>query len=187
MRIILPTATSLGEGGQNISAVPRWPAVAVSAGVVAASITFSTMSHASDATIGATHYATRAVGFLAGRGVKLVFGPVSGFIAEQAAIEFGDGLVKPVVRTGTRQTAYITSAAVGVTVVALSTVAIHVGSWLYNKGHYAITRYLTQPPSEVVACLSEVENDVMLLSVEGVPARPVDLIGHPLMNSMGDP
>lgn len=171
MRIILPTA----------------PASAVSAGVLAASLTFSTMSHASDATVGATHYATRAVGFLAGRGVNLVFGPVSGFIAEQAAVEFGDGLVKPVVRTGTRHTAYITSAAVGVAVVALSTVAIHVGSWLYSKGHHAVTRYLTQPPLEVVSSLFDVGNDVVLVAVEGVPVLPTDVIGAPLMNSTGGP
>lgn len=171
MRIILPTA----------------PASAVSAGVLAASLTFNTMSHASDATVGAAHYTTRAVGYLAGRGVNLVFGPVTGFIVEQAAVEFSDGLIKPVVRTGTRQTAYIASAAVGMAVMAVSTVAIHVGSWLYSKGHHAVTRYLTQPPSEVVANLRDVENDIILLSVEGVPARPIDLIGHPLMNNTGDP
>jgi hypothetical protein len=144
----------------------------VSAGIIAASLTFSTMSRASDVSVGAAHYATRAVGFLAGRGVNLVFGPISGFIAEQTAVELGDGLVKPVIRTGTRQTAYITSAAVGVAVVAVSTVLIHVGSWLYSKGHGAVTRYLTQPPIEVVASLKDVENDVILLSVEGVPVRP---------------
>lgn len=171
MRIILPTA----------------PASAVSAGVVAASLTFSTMSRASDATVGAAHYATRAAGFLTGRGVNLVMGPVTGFIAEQAAIEFGDGFVKPVVRTGTRQTAYIASAAVGVAVTVLSTVVIHVGSWLYSKGHHAVTRYLTQVPSEVVASIRDIENDVMLVSVEGVPARPADITRHPIMNSTGDP
>lgn len=156
MRIIVPTA----------------PPGAVTAGIVAASLTFSTMSRASDVSISAAHYATRAVGFLAGRGVNLVFGPVSGFIAEQTAVELGDGLVKPVIRTGARQTAYIASAAVGVVVVALSTVLIHTSTWLYNKGHCAVTRYLTQPPVEVVASLRDVENDVMLVSVEGVPARP---------------
>jgi hypothetical protein len=156
MRIILPTA----------------PASAITAGVVAASITFATMSYAGEATVGATHYGTRAVGFLAKHGVKFIFGPVSGFIVEQATLELGDQILTPVVRTGSRQTAYITSAAIGAAVVAMSTVIIHTSSWIYRKGHKAVCQYLTQPPSEVVANIMDIGNDIILLTVDGVPARP---------------
>ena len=155
MRIIVPTA----------------PASAVTAGVVAASITFTTMSYASSATVGATSFATRAAGFLAGRGVNLVFGPVSGFIAEQTTRELGDGLLTPVVRTGSRQATYLTSAAVGTAVLILSTILIHAGTWVYGKGHKAICQYLRQPPTEVISNLMDIGNDTVLVSVEGCPAR----------------
>lgn len=155
MRIILPTA----------------PATALTAGVIAASITFTTMSYASNATVGATNMATRAVSFLAGRGVNLVFGPVTGFIAEQTTRELGEQLLTPVVRTGSRHVAYLTSAAVGAAVVAISTLLIHSGTWIYGKGHKAVCQYLKQPPIEVVSSLVEVEKDIMLISVEGVPVR----------------
>jgi len=155
MRIILPTA----------------PATALTAGVVAASITFTTMSYASNATVGATNMATRAVSFLAGRGVNLVFGPVSGFIAEQTTRELGEQLLTPVVRTGSRQAAYLTSAAVGAAVIALSTILIHAGTWIYGKGHKVVCQYLKQPPTEVVSSLMEIGDDTVLLSVEGVPVR----------------
>lgn len=155
MRIILPTA----------------PTSAVTAGVIAASITFTTMSYASSATIGATSMATRTAGFLAGRGVNLVFGPVSGFIAEQATRELGDQLLTPVVRTGSRQVAYLTSAAVGTAVIVVSTVLIRASSWIYGKGHAAVFQYLKQTPVEVVSNLLEIGNDTMLLTVDGVVTR----------------
>lgn len=165
MRIIVPTAPSLKEGGQNIPAMLVWPASAVSAGIIAASITFTTMSRASEVTVNASSIATRAVGFLAGRGIHMVFGPISGLIAEQTTREIGDEVFTPAIRTGTRHTTYIASAAVGIATIALSTVLIHSGSWLYHKGHNVITRYLTQPPSEVVTTISDIENDIVLLSV----------------------
>ena len=172
MRIIVPTAPSHHkEGGHKFLAMLRTPASAITAGVVAASITFTTMSYASSATVGATSFATRAAGFVAGRGINLVFGPVSGFIAEQTTRELGEQLLTPIVRTGSRQAAYLTSAAVGTTVLVLSTILIHAGTWVYSKGHKAVCQYLKQPPIEVVSNLVEVENDTMLVSVEGVPAR----------------
>jgi hypothetical protein len=155
MRIIFPTA----------------PASAIAAGVVAASITFTTMSYASSATIGATSMATCAAGFLAGRGVNLVFGPVSGFIAEQTTRELGEQLLTPVVRTGSRQVAYLTSAAVGTAVIVLSTVLVHASTWIYGKGHTAVCQYLKQTPVEVVSNLLEIGDDTMLLTVDGVVTR----------------
>ena len=129
------------------------------------------MSYASDATIGITNMSTRAVGFLAGRGINLVFGPVSGFIAEQATREFGQQLLIPMVRTSSRQAAYLASAAVGATVIAVSTVLAHAGNWMYRKGHTVVCQYLKQTPVEVVSSLMEIGNDTVLLSVEDVPAR----------------
>ena len=156
MRIVVPTASMV-------------------AGTVAASLTFATMSYAGQGAVGATGAATRVAGFLAGRGVNLVFGPVSGFIAEQATREFGDQLLTPVVRTGSRQAAYLTSAAVGAAVIAVSTVLIHAGTWIYQKGHTAVCQYLKQTPVEVVSSICDIGSDMVLLSVEGVPARESEM------------
>lgn len=149
MRIVVPTASMV-------------------AGTVAASLTFATMSYAAQGAVSATGVATNIAGYLAGRGVNLVFGPVSGYLAEQATREFGDQILTPVVRTGSRQTAYLTSAAVGAAVIAVSTILIHASTWIYQKGHKAMCQYLKQTPVEIVSNLTEVENDTMLVSIDEV-------------------
>ncbi len=148
---------------------PTAPTSAIVAGTIAASITFTTMSYASDATVGITNMSTNAVGFLAGRGINLVCGPLSGYIAEQATREFGQQLVTPVVRTSSRQAAYLTSAVVGASVIAVSSILIHASNWIYKKGHTAVFQYLKQTPIEVVSSICDVGNDIVLLYVDGVP------------------
>jgi hypothetical protein len=142
------------------------PAASLTAGTVAASVTFSAIFYSGDAAATATHRASRIVGSIAGRGVNLVFGPVSGLIADQAAVEFGDHWLAPTIRTGSRHGAYLTAAAVGAAVIAVSTVLIHGSCWVYEKGRTALRRYLTQPPQEFVAHITDVEDDIQLLSVD---------------------
>lgn len=149
------------------------PAASLTAGTIAASVTFSAISYSGDAAATATHHATRVVGSIAGRGINLVLGPISGILAEQATTEFGHHWLVPAIRTGSRHGAYVTAAAVGAVVIAVSTALIHGSTWVYEKGRTAIRRYLTQPPQEFVARITDVEDDIQLLSVDGASAEPL--------------
>lgn len=140
------------------------PAASLTAGTVAASLTFATVSYTGEAAANATHHATRLAAIVTGAGVNLVFGSISALIAERATMEFGQQWLAPAVRTGTRQTAFFSAAAVGASVIAVSTILIHGGTWAYERGRTAIRRYLTQPPTEVVACITDVEDDIQLVT-----------------------
>lgn len=131
------------------------PTAGVIVGATVGAITYYTVAESGNAIATATHYGSYALGKIAGKGITVLVGPTTGQLVESTTIGTGQACLVPILRASSQRAALATAAAIGAATAVATALVIHGGSWVANRTHRALTRFLHQPPAEVPVVLTD--------------------------------
>lgn len=131
------------------------PTAGVIVGATVGAITYYTVAESGNAIATATHYGSYALGKLAGKGITVLVGPTTGQLVETTTIGTGQTCLVPILRASSHRAALATAAAIGAATAVATALVIHGGTWVANRTHRALTRFLRQQPAEIPVAISD--------------------------------
>jgi hypothetical protein len=136
MRIIIPTAGMV-------------------VGATVGAITYYSIVESGNVVATATHYGSYAIGKLAGKGLNVIIGPTTASLVETTTIGTGQACLVPIIRASSKRAALATAAAVGAASAVATALVVHSGTWIANRVHTSLSRFLYQPPAEAPVCIKD--------------------------------